>query len=40
MATYSIGRQMERVLRHPSLALAASATALVGQSLGYDIDGI
>jgi len=34
VAAFSIGNQMERVLRRASLSFGTSATALVGQSLG------
>lgn len=34
VAAYSIGNQMERVLRRASLSFGTTATALVGQSLG------
>ncbi len=34
VAAYSIGNQMERVLRRTSLAFGTAATALVGQNLG------
>ena len=34
VAAYSIGRQIERVVHHPSLSFGTTATALVGQSLG------
>ncbi len=34
LAAFSIGRQIERVLRHTSLSFGTAATTLVGQSLG------
>lgn len=36
VAAFSIGNQMERVLRRTSLAFGTTATTLVGQSLGHD----